>query len=559
MRAKIRSRSGRRGSTLVLFTLMLPTLLIPLVGLGIDATMCYIVQAKLGGAVDGAALGAGRLLGTPAVPAEIANEFLLANFQANGTTMGFWGANTLNKTITFTPGITKTITVDANVRVPLLFARLFGQPYATVSASATASRTDSRIMLVIDRSASMGSGPMAAAVAKATAFTNSFTPGTDEVGLIVFGGSGIVAYPPTRPWSPTIGASGGPDTSFAQTVTPANNMLTQLGYIANGSMTNTAEALSLAYIELQKAHMRDTGGGADPRLNSIVFFTDGAPTAMSLYLNDGFNTVVKDTGTCTYRKPGFHGTTNPVAANQQMKGWLGSSGTFQTGWSRTMSIDTDPGRNVQWYLGNPWRDANAPAIGVTDTPYDATPTAGCTTATWSASTTPPKPFSSTGDLTQLPTTDLWGNAINNTNYTNSHFVDSSGNTMSPNPTYPGTIGTALDRNIANWTSVALSNYHFTLAAWNAADSAGLRIRTDANRNIAGGRADSQAMAFTIYTIGYLGSGGLDEGLLKRIANDTTSSSYVASQGTGLYIPAANQAQLDAAFQKVAAMILRLSR
>ena len=66
----------------MLFTLLMPTILIPLVGLGIDATMCYIVQAKLGSAVDGAALGAGRLLGTLVLPAEIANEFLSANFRA---------------------------------------------------------------------------------------------------------------------------------------------------------------------------------------------------------------------------------------------------------------------------------------------------------------------------------------------------------------------------------------------------------------------------------------------------------------------------------------------
>ena len=41
--------------------------------------MLYIVQAKLSAAVDGAALGAGRLLGTQANPQEIAGEFLRAN------------------------------------------------------------------------------------------------------------------------------------------------------------------------------------------------------------------------------------------------------------------------------------------------------------------------------------------------------------------------------------------------------------------------------------------------------------------------------------------------
>src|ERR1035438_10153624 len=84
----------RRGSTLVLFTLMMPFLLIPLVGLGIDATMLYIVQAKLSAATDGAALGAGRLLGTLANPAEIAGDFLNVNFPTNHPA-GFWGAYNL--------------------------------------------------------------------------------------------------------------------------------------------------------------------------------------------------------------------------------------------------------------------------------------------------------------------------------------------------------------------------------------------------------------------------------------------------------------------------------
>ena len=59
---------------------MLPTVLIPLVGLAIDGSRLYIVQAKLASAVDGAALGAGRLLGTTANTTEIAGEFLNANF-----------------------------------------------------------------------------------------------------------------------------------------------------------------------------------------------------------------------------------------------------------------------------------------------------------------------------------------------------------------------------------------------------------------------------------------------------------------------------------------------
>ena len=154
MRILSRAKAVRRGSTLVLFTLMLPTMLIPLAGLGIDATMLYIVQAKLAAAVDGAALGAGRLLGTLASPNEIAGEFLNANFRANGTA-GFWGAFNLTPTIAVSLGTTKSVHVTATADVPLLFARIFGFPTARVSAAAMATRRDSRVVLVIDRSGSM--------------------------------------------------------------------------------------------------------------------------------------------------------------------------------------------------------------------------------------------------------------------------------------------------------------------------------------------------------------------------------------------------------------------
>ena len=58
MRASFHRGGRRRGSAMMLFALMLPAALVPLVGLAIDASRLYIVQAKLSAAVDGAALGA---------------------------------------------------------------------------------------------------------------------------------------------------------------------------------------------------------------------------------------------------------------------------------------------------------------------------------------------------------------------------------------------------------------------------------------------------------------------------------------------------------------------
>src|SRR5664279_2996968 len=95
MRLSSTRRSRQSGNVLILVTLLLPTLLLPLAGLAIDASICRLVQLRLQAAVDGAVLGAGRELGTPADPQILAGEFLTANFRTDNS-MGTWGANHLN-------------------------------------------------------------------------------------------------------------------------------------------------------------------------------------------------------------------------------------------------------------------------------------------------------------------------------------------------------------------------------------------------------------------------------------------------------------------------------
>jgi hypothetical protein len=69
---------------------------------------------------------------------------------------------------------------------------------------------------------------------------------------------------------------------------------------------------------------------------------------------------------------------------------------------------------------------------------------------------------------------------------------------------------------------------WALSFWNSVDSAAARIRADVNKP---NRvpADANNMAIAIYVIGYSGNGGVDQGLLKRVANDKSSSSYDATQ------------------------------
>jgi hypothetical protein len=99
--------------------------------------------------------------------------------------------------------------------------------------------------------------------------------------------------------------------------------------------------------------------------------------------------------------------------------------------------------------------------------------------------------------------------------------------------------------------------NWALAAWNEADNTANNIRNDSN--LVNRTGDTENLLPTIYTIGYEGDGGVDQGLLLRIANDKGSSSYNSSQATGMYVPAANSNALADAFNTIASAILRLSK
>jgi hypothetical protein len=533
---------------MVLFTLMLPTLMLPLAGLAIDATVARLIQIRLQAAVDGAVLGAGRLLGTPAVPATLAQEFLAANFRTDNIA-GTWNAYNLQSNVVYTPGITKRIDVNASAQVPLLFLRILGFNAATVGAAGSATRSDSRVVWVIDRSGSMtnsdGSGNMVVtdAINYTTSLVERFIEGTDELGLVVFDGSAVVGFPTAAAggWTPSISlaSTGGPSKTFWDGT--ANDMPHQLSAITANSGTGMAEALSIAYIEIQKAHMRDLNSdGVDTRLNSIVLLTDGVPSAITLYANDpssgNANNIVTGStsgGSCNNKT-----ITAPGTAANMMKNWFAIPGPpYSTSsgspYGMYLLASTDPAaaHTSNWWMQNGGSDAA--------NPNPQTPYTGCTSMMNNSGNTTYNYFS------KIPAQDAYGNQTNTGNYVNSHITGGGSVTTIYN-------GTALDVTKPN------RDYHWGLAMWDAVDSAANRIRSDVNlANRAGDTTGN--MNIQLYVIGYTGNGGCDDGLLKRVANDAGAAGYNAAQPQGQYYSASNGAELADAYQKLASDLLRLAR
>ena len=508
MGANFHRGGRRRGTATILFTLLLPTVLIPLVGLAIDASRMYIVQAKLSGAVDGAALGAGRLLGTTANTTEIAGEFLNANYPS-----GFWGTTNLTPNIQYTKTfIMNKISVSATVNVPLMFMWLFGGRSSAVAASAVATRKETRVELVIDRSGTMDE--LSSVKQLAAQFTEAFIPGYDEMGLVVYSNSGVVGYPTTRPYNYSPTSAGGPDSSFE--TEPSGgccDMLDMIGDIGGGGFTNMSDGLALAYLELQKANHRDQDS---TRLNAIVLFTDGFPNAVSMYANNPSSNSLKSSSNCT-NNPATAGSL-PAQMATQIVGWAGG-GPGVTGAPSGLYFlaSSDSNTTTYWMqyakVSNKYPDQSIGSGNL------KTAVAGC--ADLGASTP------NLGDLSQIPTTDYWGDSTND------------GTAYKSSTSYSGQTYTSTSPNIAN---------NVGIAGWNATDTAGQRILNDTNLNV------------TIYVIGYSGSGGNpDTYLLKRLANTKDSSNYSTSWQVGQYVPASDQDGLAQAFQAVAASILRLAQ
>jgi Flp pilus assembly protein TadG len=257
-----RSSDKRRGIVVIMLSMMVGVVMLPLVGLAIDGSILYLIQAKLSAAVDAASLAAARSLSvglTLASQTTSATATAQSFFNANFPT-GYWNTTNLSFTtvVAQTAYKTRTVTMVATVTVPLTFMRLLGQTGATVAAQGQASRRNVVMMVVLDRSSSMANaGVCGTMTAAAQNFVGYFSNGSDEIGLVTFMDGPNLTYAPTLDFGSNV-----------------PSMSTVIGGVQCYGDTGTAGALNLAYSQLLALNLP----GA---LNLIVFFTDGHPNGIA--------------------------------------------------------------------------------------------------------------------------------------------------------------------------------------------------------------------------------------------------------------------------------------
>jgi Flp pilus assembly protein TadG len=510
MKAIQKTKRRRRGFVLIYYSLCL-MLILPIVGLAIDLGMLYNVKAKLAAAIDGASLAGGRCLSrgiafadSQAVAKETATRFFWANFP-----QGYWGAKVAadSPKVTVGQGTNQlTVQISASVQSPLMFMRIFDYPTSTVAASAIAVRRDINMVLVLDRSKSIvDAGADGKVRSSSISFVGRMIQDSDMVGLISFSGNVRLHF--------------APKTVFKDDATAAISAL-----VFNGN-TNSSAGLSEAYTMIKNLNQP----GA---LNVIVFFTDGRPTALTADLPvagapyDRYGLPSKDNGynnetstVRTYYKSTCTATDYITAFISAPGGWPPNP----TGWT--------------WALGKPiWTtssDTDDTFADDTGTLHNAN---GCLSKSkgvaYRVGYTDYKTDGSTADgradVAYVPNYDHYGNRMDSGTGYKSPDVFSSG-------TWSGKIRPDSTRAIR-------------YAAYNAVDSCAKRIRADTTLN---------PVVFTI-GLGGTGSETLDDVLLERLANDRRSPIYDSSRPEGLFALAANDTELDGAFDKVASQILRLA-
>lgn len=254
----------QRGAIAIMVALSMLVLL-AVVGLSIDAGLAYLVKARLNAAVDSAALAGARAVTTGNNETEqIASAKLAAS--------DFFSANIPNNYLLSAPRIVSTnvtfnggqaiIDVKAEAPMPVSIMQVMNFTSLMPVAAAQTIRNDLDMALVVDTSGSIGvAGPSVRTSAKS--FLNKFNVTQDRVALIHFASGAAMDTP--------IKVSGrGFDRSAMNT--KINNFNFVDGTASVEGMWNARDQLNKIPLSSRST------------MRVIVFFSDGAPTALGSFL-----------------------------------------------------------------------------------------------------------------------------------------------------------------------------------------------------------------------------------------------------------------------------------
>jgi Flp pilus assembly protein TadG len=373
---KMRTRQSERGIAVIATTIML-VILIPVIGLALDVTLLYVDKAKLQGAVDGAALAGAESLARgdndsaqQTAARQSAAAYVFLNYPSS---FFFTNSVTVNQatdvTIDETVANQRTVGVTAHANVPTLFMRWLNFTSTNVNASATVTRRDVNVVLVMDRSNSLAvSNSCAAVLQAATNFVNKFSNGSDNVGLVTFASSTNADFPIANNF---------------QTATV--NVPTLINGVSCEGSTSSAMALWTGYDQL-------VGLNQPAALNVILFFTDGIPTGVDVnmpydvtqntcqhahpasgsnppYINGLYNTFTGANQYFGVLNPVNGGTIPPADFNITPDGQSGAGCRFAVGWSGQDTTTSD-------FLGVPQHDVFGDNLNSGYLPITLTPVIG---------------------------------------------------------------------------------------------------------------------------------------------------------------------------------------
>jgi Flp pilus assembly protein TadG len=322
-----------RGFTLFYMAVFLTVLLI-FVGLAVDTGRAYVVQAQLSKAVDGAALGAARMLNS-GNPRQEAINIYRANFPNGymGTTSStdpVSDPNFFSMSVVPATGV-NVVNVQATAVVPTSFMKLASFTEVTVHARGEATRRMVDLSLVIDVSSSIGwRWPYVRDAARA--FVDSFDAAHDRISLVFFGNGGRVidAMPAGRGFDK------------ARVMADIPNALP-------GGSTAMVQGLYRGWDEL-----RSVPNGQQSGLRVIVLFTDGASNSVPGVYNPGLPGQVRGLrtwdfpdGTCPDPDSQTHADPRIDGLYHTDTGTQGPSFSQPVPWNSTTVI-TSPNGGVPW-------------------------------------------------------------------------------------------------------------------------------------------------------------------------------------------------------------------